>query len=83
MFLEGSKESLYLSPSASMTKYLSSRGTSSIVGSGRGHKLHFYVIPMERGQAGSRMLFQKNLTLLHLLLTWDFSPLLPLNITPT
>lgn len=58
-FLEGSKASLYLSPSASMTKYLSRPGTSGIVGSGRRHKLHFYVIPMEKGRAGSRMLFQK------------------------
>lgn len=57
--LEGSKASLYLQPSASMTKYLSRPGTSGIVGSGRRHKLHFYVIPMEKGRAGSRMLFQK------------------------
>lgn len=71
--LEGSEVS------ASMTEYFSRPGTSGTVGSGRRHKSHFYAIPMEKG----RNALPEDLTLLHLLLTWDFSPLLPLNMTPT
>ena len=63
-----------------MTKYLSHHSTRSIIDWCADINYIFMLFYWKRW-VGTKI--SKNLTLLHLLLTWEFSPVLPLNIVPS
>lgn len=77
----GEDLSLYLSPLAPLTKYLSHLDTGSTVGVTIDINCIFMLF-WWKGLATEQNAISENLTLLHLLLSWDFSPVLLLNITP-